>query len=44
MAAGSFGAVMVIVAVLIWFFGENLVRIFNTEPELVKVAGVFLRI
>jgi Na+-driven multidrug efflux pump len=31
-------------SVLVWFFGENLIRLFNNEPELVRMANTFLRI
>jgi putative MATE family efflux protein len=43
-AAGSFSLVMIGVAFFIWFFGENVVLLFNSEPELVKMAGIFLKI
>ena len=43
-SAGIFTCVMAVGAVVIWFWAENIVRIFNSEPELVKIAGGFLRI
>ena len=43
-AAGLFTCVMFIVALFVWFWAENIVRIFNTEPQLVKLASTFLRI
>jgi putative MATE family efflux protein len=44
LAAGLFTAVMVIIAMGIWFFAEYVVRIFNSEPKLLKIGGTFLRI
>ncbi|MBI2288686.1 MAG: MATE family efflux transporter [Chloroflexi bacterium] len=35
---------MVAVSVPVWIGAERIVGIFNTEPELVKVASIFLRI
>jgi len=35
---------MLISSVVIWFWAENIVRIFNTEPSLVDIASTFLRI
>ena len=43
-AAGLFTGVMVIGSLVIWFWAEQVIGIFNTEPDLVKVASVFLRI
>lgn len=43
-AAGIFTAVMAVGSVIIWFWAEKVVGIFNTEPDLVAVASVFLRI
>jgi len=43
-AAASYSALMVLMSVLVWFFGENLIRLFNNEPELVRMANTFLRI
>ncbi|MEE8414406.1 MAG: MATE family efflux transporter [Dehalococcoidales bacterium] len=43
-AAGLFTGVMVVASVAIWFWAEYLVRIFNPEPELVKIGATFLRI
>ena len=43
-SAGLFTALMVFGSVAIWFWAENIVRIFNTEPDLVKIASTFLRI
>jgi putative MATE family efflux protein len=44
MAAGIVTAVMAIVCILIWFGADYVVRIFNSEPELVKITGTFMRI
>ncbi|MBD3649558.1 MAG: hypothetical protein HUJ31_19360, partial [Pseudomonadales bacterium] len=43
-AAGLFTMVMSVGSVLIWFFAEDVVRLFNQEPELVEIASTFLRI
>jgi len=43
-AAGLFTAVMAVASLGIWFWAEHVVRIFNDEPQLVEIAGTFLRI
>ena len=43
-AAGLFTCVMVIGSVVIWFWAEKVVGVFNTEPSLVEIASTFLRI
>ena len=43
-AAGLATGVMLVGSVVIWFWAEYAVRIFNTEPALVEIAGTFLRI
>ncbi len=43
-AAGLCTCVMVVGAVVIWFWAEKVVGIFNTEPSLVEIASTFLRI
>ena len=44
LAAGLVTAVMAVVAILLWFGAEYVVRIFNAESGLVEIAGTFLRI
>ncbi len=44
LAVGVVTAVMLICSVGIWFWVESIVRIFNTEPDLVEIASIFLRI
>ncbi|MFC1949287.1 MATE family efflux transporter [Chloroflexota bacterium] len=44
MAAGLFTGFMFVVSVCIWFWAEYVIRIFNPEPELVKIGAAFLRI
>ncbi|MBI2847609.1 MAG: MATE family efflux transporter, partial [Chloroflexi bacterium] len=44
LAAGLVTGVMVIASVLIWFWVEYVVRLFNTEPSLVQTASIFMRI
>jgi putative MATE family efflux protein len=43
-AAFYFTAIMVVMCLVIWFFSPYIVRIFNSEPELVEVTSDFLRI
>jgi putative MATE family efflux protein len=43
-AAALFTAVMAVASVGIWFWAEPLVRVFNSDPELVEIAATFLRI
>lgn len=43
-AVAFFTALMVVASILIWFFAEYAVMIFNREPELVEIAATFLRI
>jgi Na+-driven multidrug efflux pump len=43
-AAGLFTWVMIVIAIVVWFWAEQIVGIFNREPELVKMAAAFLRI
>ena len=43
-AAALFTAVMAVASVGIWFWAEELVLIFNSEPELVEITATFLRI
>ncbi|MBI2853243.1 MAG: MATE family efflux transporter [Chloroflexi bacterium] len=44
LSIGIASGFMVIASVLIWFWAEYLVLIFNNEPELVKIAATFMRI
>ncbi len=44
LGATLYSGVMVIAAVVLWFWAENIVRIFNSEPQLVKIAAAFIRI
>ncbi len=44
LAAGLFTGAMLVVSALIWFWPEAIIRLFNTEPDLVEVAVLFLRI
>jgi len=43
-AAGLFSVVMVVASVAIAFWAEEIVGIFNSEPDLKKLGGDFLRI
>lgn len=43
-AAFLFTGVMIVGSLVIWFFSEYIVRIFNTEPNLVAVTSDFMRI
>jgi putative MATE family efflux protein len=44
MAAALVTIVMAFISILIWFWAEYVVRIFNSEPELVEVTSTFMRI
>ncbi len=44
MAVGLCTGVMVIGSVVIWFLAEDIVGIFNTEAEVLKITSAFLRI
>jgi Na+-driven multidrug efflux pump len=44
LAALIFTAIMAGGSIIIWYWIEYIVRIFNTEPELVAVASDFMRI
>ncbi|MBN2240128.1 MAG: MATE family efflux transporter [Dehalococcoidales bacterium] len=43
-AVGLYSGAMVICSILIWFFAENIVHIFSTDPELVRISSDFMRI
>jgi putative MATE family efflux protein len=44
LATALFTASMSFISLAIWFWAENIVSIFSTQPELVELAGAFLRI
>jgi putative MATE family efflux protein len=43
-AAGVVTGIMLIGSLVVWFWAEKVVGIFNTEPGLVEIASTFLRI
>ncbi|MBI4267759.1 MAG: MATE family efflux transporter [Chloroflexi bacterium] len=43
-AVGLTTGLMIIVSVVVWFWAEHIVRLFNSEPDLVTIASAFLRI
>jgi len=43
-AAFLFSGVMIVGCLIIWFFSEPIIRLFNTEPDLVLVTSDFMRI
>ena len=43
-AAGLYTGVMLVGSLVIWFYAESIVGIFNTEPEVVALTSAFLRI
>ena len=43
-AIAMFSGLMVICCILIWFFADNIVKIFSTNAELVEIASTFMRI
>ncbi|MEK7353398.1 MAG: MATE family efflux transporter [Chloroflexota bacterium] len=44
LGATLYSGIMIVAAIVLWFWAENIVRIFNSEPGLVKVAAAFIRI
>jgi len=44
LAAGLATGIAIVFSVIIWFWVEYILRIFNSEPELVATAATFLRI
>ncbi|MGD0780812.1 MAG: MATE family efflux transporter [Dehalococcoidales bacterium] len=43
-AIGWFTGLMFVFSIIIWFFADSVVRIFNPEPGLIDLASTFLRI
>jgi putative MATE family efflux protein len=43
-AIAWFTGLMAVFSVIIWFWASSIVKIFNPEPELIDLAGTFLRI
>lgn len=44
LGAGMYTIVMAVSSLIIWFWGENLISIFNSEPEILETGKAFLRI
>ncbi|MEK7353327.1 MAG: MATE family efflux transporter [Chloroflexota bacterium] len=44
LSVGLFTGVMFVISVVVWFWPEYVVSVFNTEPGLVATAATFLRI
>ena len=44
MSVGIFTGFMFMVSIVVWFFPANIIRLFNTDPELVRVGSIFIRI
>lgn len=44
LALWIFTAFIAVVSIFIWFFSDNIIMLFNNEPEMIEVAGNFLRI
>ena len=44
LASFWFTGVMIIGSIVLWFWAENIVRIFNSEPNLVRTTSAFARI
>ncbi|UCH43204.1 MAG: MATE family efflux transporter [Dehalococcoidales bacterium] len=44
LAVGLVTAVMAVASIATWFWAEGMVGIFNSEPGLVEIASIFLRI
>ncbi|MCR4394830.1 MAG: MATE family efflux transporter, partial [Dehalococcoidales bacterium] len=43
-AIGWFTAIMFVLSLVMWTWSEEVIRIFNTEPDLVDMASKFLKI
>lgn len=43
-AAGLFTCIMIFSSIIVWFFADYIVQIFNREPDLIEIASTFLRI
>jgi putative MATE family efflux protein len=43
-AVGWFTAVMAVFSVVLWFWAEPVIRIFNSQPDMVEIGAKFLRI
>ena len=44
MAVGLFTGIMAVVSLISWFWPEAIIRIFNAEPNMLKIAVIFLKI
>jgi putative MATE family efflux protein len=44
LGAGLYTVIMVISSLVVWFWGKNVISIFNNEPNVLEVGKVFLRI
>ncbi|MBI2851001.1 MAG: MATE family efflux transporter [Chloroflexi bacterium] len=44
LAVGLFTGVMFAISVIVWFWPESVISVFNTEPELLATAVTFLQI
>jgi putative MATE family efflux protein len=44
LAVWIFTAFISVVSIFVWFFADNIIMLFNNEPEMIEVAGNFLRI
>ena len=44
LATGFVQVIMLVASVAILLWAENIIRLFNTEPDLVQLASIFLRI
>ncbi len=44
LGAGLYTAIMAISSLVVWFWGKNIISIFNNEPNVLAMGGAFLRI
>jgi putative MATE family efflux protein len=44
LGAGSYTVIMAAFSLVVWFFGKDIISIFNNEPEVLEVGKAFLRI
>lgn len=44
LGAGLYTAIMAVSSLVVWFWGKNLIGIFNNEPQILEVGAIFLKI
>ncbi len=44
LGVASYSVVAVLASIVVWFWGENVLRIFNNEPDVLAIGKIFLMI